>query len=364
MTVVGRTYGLYLARRTAIAIAAVFFAILALVFVSDFVEMLRRASDTKSYTVLSIAILSLERTPAIAERALPFIVLLAVIIAFVLMARRMELVVARATGVSVWQMLVPVLAVAAVAGIAATTLYNPLSSYLSDRAAIREAAIFGQPGAHATSDRRYIRQRGGGGQSILRAESSSVRGQVLEGVTAFLFAPNGAFRARIDARTAMLHHGYWELTGARVLAVGGKKPESYDTYRLPTDLTSAQVSETLTPVQAISFWDLPDVIRLWKKAGLPATRFQLQYQSLLAVPAMLVVMVLIAATVSLGFFRLGGVARVIIGGVVAGFVLYVVTKLSDDLGAAGFVPPAAAAWAPAVVGALISVTVLLHQEDG
>jgi lipopolysaccharide export system permease protein len=363
VTTVGRTLSFYLARRVAVTIGLTLLATLAIVFVTDFVEMLRRAGDTKGYGVLSVALLSMERPPAITERALPFAVLLATILAFVLLARRMELVVARATGVSVWQILTPALIVAALVGVAATTVYNPVSSYLRDRAAVGEAALFGEPGIRDRSNRRYIRQRSSVGQSILRAETASERGQVLNGVTAFLFSPQGAFKARIDARRAVLHHGYWQLSDARVLPVGGK-PAAQSSYRLPTNLTPAQVSETLAPVQAISFWDLPSVIRLWEKAGLPATRFQLQFQSLLAAPAMLVAMVLIAATVSLGFFRLGGIARVIIGGVVAGFVLYVVTKLSEDLGAAGFVPPVAAAWAPAIVGALVSVTVLLHQEDG
>jgi len=75
-------------------------------------------------------------------------------------------------------------------------------------------------------------------------------------------------------------------------------------------------------------------------------------------------MILIAATVSLRFFRSGGISRVILIGVTAGFVLYVLAKLAEDFGAAGFVWPSVAAWTPAIVGALTSVTVLLYQEDG
>jgi lipopolysaccharide export system permease protein len=52
------------------------------------------------------------------------------------------------------------------------------------------------------------------------------------------------------------------------------------------------------------------------------------------------------------------------GGVGAGFVLYVVTKLVTDLGGAGILSAPMAAWAPALMGSLLSVLVLLHQEDG
>ena len=51
-------------------------------------------------------------------------------------------------------------------------------------------------------------------------------------------------------------------------------------------------------------------------------------------------------------------------GVATGFVLYVATRLVNDLGAAGFFSAIVAGWSPAIVGCLFGVYVLLHQEDG
>jgi lipopolysaccharide export system permease protein len=63
-------------------------------------------------------------------------------------------------------------------------------------------------------------------------------------------------------------------------------------------------------------------------------------------------------------FRFGGVGKMIVGGVVAGFLLYVVARLAEELGESGIIYPAAAAWFPAVFGALMGCLVLLYQEDG
>jgi lipopolysaccharide export system permease protein len=52
------------------------------------------------------------------------------------------------------------------------------------------------------------------------------------------------------------------------------------------------------------------------------------------------------------------------GGVVAGFVLYVATKVVSDLGGAGFLGTSVAGWAPGIVGCLFGVYVLLQREDG
>ena len=54
----------------------------------------------------------------------------------------------------------------------------------------------------------------------------------------------------------------------------------------------------------------------------------------------------------------------VLGGVIAGFSLYVATEVAEDLGSAGFISAALAAWvAPAVALALGSF-VLLGKEDG
>ena len=52
------------------------------------------------------------------------------------------------------------------------------------------------------------------------------------------------------------------------------------------------------------------------------------------------------------------------GGVAAGFVLYVATKVTSDLGGAGLLSAPVAAWSPALIGSMLGVLVLLHLEDG
>jgi len=70
-------------------------------------------------------------------------------------------------------------------------------------------------------------------------------------------------------------------------------------------------------------------------AGLDARGYRLQFQRLLARPLLLVAMVLVAAAFSLRFFRFGGIAKTLAGGVAAGFVLYIATEIFSDLGGAG-----------------------------
>ena len=64
------------------------------------------------------------------------------------------------------------------------------------------------------------------------------------------------------------------------------------------------------------------------------------------------------------FARLGQSAPMILGGVLAGFLLYVVSVLVKAFGSSGLIPPIVAAWFPVVVAAFFGVTFLLHKEDG
>ena len=99
------------------------------------------------------------------------------------------------------------------------------------------------------------------------------------------------------------------------------------------------MQETFSTPETVPFWQLPYFIERAENAGLSAAAFQLQYQKLLSRPFMLATMVLLAAAFSLRFFRFGGVQKMVLGGVATGFLLYVVSKLTDDLSKAELINP-------------------------
>ena len=133
---------------------------------------------------------------------------------------------------------------------------------------------------------------------------------------------------------------------------------------LATNLTPEQVRETFSTPETVPFWQLPYFINMAERAGLAAQGYRLQYQKLLARPFMLAAMVLLAAAFSLRFFRFGGVQKMVLSGILSGFLLYVLSKVVEDLSKAELMPPIAAAWLPVMVGMFTGFVVLLHREDG
>ena len=359
---IGATLGRYLSLRFAKTILAVFGTVFVLVYTLDLVELMRRAGDTEGATPGLMAQLSLFRTPAVAEQVLPFAVLFGSMAALLQLSRKLELVVARAAGISAWQFLQPGIVVATFIGVASVTLYNPISAQLKQKASEMESRIFARTRAPASKN-LWIRQKSLDGQAIIRAEGAVENTTRISGVAVFTFDDGGAFAERIEAREGVLRDGYWELRDARVLS-SSDQPQSYATYILASNLEPSQVRQSFTPPESVPFWNLDETIAQTERAGLDATRYRLQYDVLMARPLLFVAMVFVAASVSLRFFRFGGVARMVLGGVTAGFMLYVATQLMEDLGASGLVGPAVAAWFPAVVGSLLGTLALLYQEDG
>lgn len=356
------TLARYFARRFIIASLAVFLGIFFLLVLVDYIEMVRRTSSIPTASAIMVAQTSLFRVPQLLERLMPFCILIGAMSCYLALSRSLELVVARAAGISAWQFITPALAAAFVMGLLATVAYNPVSAAMQERSKEMEAQLFSNGGVQNV-EQSWLNQVTSEGQSIISAALSQNQGTRLSGVTVFRFGPDGSFQDRIDATDANLEAGQWRLRGARIYSMTAA-PVIQDNLLLKTSLTPAQVRNSFATPETVSFWQLPAYIQSSASSGLATAGYRLQYQKLLARPFLLASMVLVAAAVSLRFFRFGGVQKMVLSGVAAGFLLYVLSKVTEDLSKAELMHPLAAAWLPVCVGGLTGFLALLHQEDG
>jgi lipopolysaccharide export system permease protein len=345
------------------AVLAVFVGAMTLVAMIDFLEMLRRTGDMKDVSALLVAEITGFRLLFVTERIIPFAILVGAMSCYLNLSRRLELVVARSAGISAWQFIAPALIIALLIGTAATTIYNPMSAILRERSVRLEEALFNAGGVQGSGGSFWVRQRDDEGQAIISAKVSRRQGIELGGVSVFRYDEADHFRDRIEAKSAALESGYWRLDAARIHA-SSMPPAEFDTYRFKTTLTPEQVSESFATPETVPFWQLSSYIQLAESAGLAAAAYRLQYYQLLVQPFYLASMVLLAAAVSLRFFRFGGVQKMVLGGIIGGFFLFVLAKITGDLSKAGLMPPLAAAASPALFGGITGLVTLLYQEDG
>jgi lipopolysaccharide export system permease protein len=365
MSMMTNTLGRYFAGRFLISAVGVFASIFVLLVLVDYIEMVRRTSGLISASAITVAETSLFRVPQLLEKLMPFCVLIGAMTCYLALSRRLELVVARAAGVSAWQFIAPALASAIVLGVFATTVYNPVSAGLSELSKRMEAELFGSAPGGGLQDASgfWINQVNNEGQAIINAVRSEQQGVRLTGLTVFRFDTGFVFKERIEAREATLEEGRWAFKSVRRYSLDGP-PIDQDNFFLTTSLTPAQVRNSFSTPETVSFWQLPGYIRSSESSGFATAGYRLQYHKLIAQPFLLAAMVMVAASVSLRFFRFGGVQKMVLSGVGAGFLLYVLSKVTEDLSKAELMHPIASAWLPVCVGGLTGFLALLYQEDG
>ena len=345
--------------------AGVFLAMLTIVFLLDYIELIRRAGSRPDASLLALLEMAALKQPHMAQQVMPFAILFGTMMAFWRMTRSNELVVARAAGVSVWQFLTPPLAGALFVGAITITLFNPIASVMQSRYESLESRILRGTGDQLSLSRSglWLRQsENDGNNSVVHAERMQPNRIELEDVMVLSFDDTQLI-GRIDAKRAVLKTGKWEVSEG-VRWSPGKPPEPFEHVEVPTNLTPTKIQESFAAPETMSFWELPSFIQLLESSGFSAQRHRLYFNRLLALPFLFTAMVLVAATFSLRMQRRGGTTLMIAGGIASGFLLYLLSNVIFALGLAATIPVSLAAWTPTGVSWLLGASMLLHLEDG
>jgi lipopolysaccharide export system permease protein len=361
----GTVFARYFARRFLAGVVLVGATLGLVAFLADLVELARRAASADGIGPDLLLGMAALRLPFLMTKIAPFVMLIGAMVAYHRLTRFHELVAARAAGVSVWQFLLPSLAVALLFGTVIVAAVNPLSSAMVLRYERLEALHLGDRSSllAVSSTGLWLREGDADGQTVIRAGRSSGNGTELGDATFFVYRGADHFVRRIDAGRATLEDGAWLLEDVLVTSPEGAA-RALGTYRLPTTLTPERIQESFAAPDTLSFWALPRFISTLEASGFSALRHRIHWHSVLAGPLLLAAMVLIAVAFSLRLVRRGGVAWYVGGGVAAGFALYFLSDVSLALGLSGSLPPILAAWAPAAIATLAGLALLFHLEDG
>ena len=369
----------YVARGFLFATLLVMAALVGLVALFDFIELLRRAATRPDVTYVIPLQIAAMRLPFVALQILPFAILLGGIIAFWRLTRSSELIVARAAGISAWGFLTGPLVVALLLGMLGTFGISPVSSALLARAERMDVSFLRTGGglSSLSGGRLWLGQADRAldpqGVAIISGRPLPAQDAAdlvaggprfeLHEVTVWRLSADDRPLARLEAPRARLVGGEWVFDQA--VSFGADRMASPPAQiSLPTELTPERIQDSFSSPETLGFWALPGFIAVLEGAGFSAVRHRIQFQSLLAMPVLALGMALLAAGFSMRQTRRGGVAQMIGGGVAAGFALFVLDRVSNEMGEAGSLPVILAAWAPALAGLLLALALLLHLEDG
>jgi lipopolysaccharide export system permease protein len=339
------TLSRYLARNFLVNFLVLMGLLLGVVYIFEIIELLRRSVNHGDVTLQQVLAMGALKLPSTGEVLLPFGVLFGSIYTCWKLNRTHELIVIRAAGLSVWQFLTPLIVCGLLTGVAATTIVNPLSSLMQAKYRQLENLRFRKTDSLVTISTTgiWLRQPVDKGYALLHAAGIDQTRWRMSDMTAFLFDEADNFQKRFDSTETFLRDGHWELRNVRVDDKGGTRQEAV--VELPTELTFEKIEDSFADSDAISFWNIPEYIKIMEETGFPT-------------------MVLLAATFSLRPPRFGGTGIMIALGVGAGFLIFFMDSVLGAFGASQKIPAYLAAWTPATISLLLGLTALLHTEDG
>ncbi len=295
----------------------------------------------------------------------PLSMLLAVLVTFGLLQRSNEITAIKATGISLYRIVVPVLIVSTlVAGVLflSDQLYLPYTNKRQD--ALRNR-IKGKPAqTYLRPDRKWIF---GQHSDIYYYQFFDPDRDVFGGVSVFQFDPHTfQITHRITADRARWSEsmGRWVYEQGWERSLSGSAIESYRKFDVATypELAEAPAyfKKEVKQSSEMSYEELRRYIHDLQQSGFDVVRLRVQLHKKIAYPLITLVMAILAIPFALSAGKRSAVAGVATA-IGIGVVYWTISGLFEAMGNLSQLPPAVAAWSPDLVFGFIGGYLILRM---
>ncbi|HWZ42286.1 MAG TPA: LptF/LptG family permease [Candidatus Saccharimonadales bacterium] len=306
-------------------------------------------------------------SPAMLYQVTPLAVLLAVLVTLGQMQKSNELTAMKATGISIYRAIVPVLITAGVLAVGLFALEQSYLPYANKRQETLRNSIKGRPAqTYLRPDRKWI---SGQNNNIYYYEFHDPDRDVFGSISVFEFDPQTfQITRRIYAARAHWDEGLqqWVFSQGWQRTFRGAAFEDF--HRFPVS-TFAELNEP--PVyfkkevhqsSEMSYAELSAYIGELQQSGFDVVRLRVQLYKKLAYPLITIVMAVLAVPFALSAGRRGPLTGVAIALLIA--VCYLITSgLFEAMGNINQLPPALAAWSPDAIFALAGAYMVLKTPS-
>jgi len=310
--------------------------------------------------------------PYIVSIVTPFCSLLAVLVAFGLLNRNSELTAMKATGISLYRVVAPILVLAAVL---AAALFAFNEYYLPDANRHQEqlrAEIKGKPAqTFVLAGRRWISGQSGPAGSpdrifYYQAFDSDPGHYAFDNLTVFEFDPvTFTLQRRIHADSVHWDPVVyaWVFDNGWQRSFSGNTITSYQTFSVSTfpeihEQPSYFIKEDKLSDE-MSYGELKKYIADLRQSGFGTIALTVQLQNKLAVPVITFVMALLAVPFAVTMGKRAGLVGIATA-IGVGIVYWALTGVFSSMGNIATLPPLLAAWSPDLLFAITGSYLLLR----
>jgi LPS export ABC transporter permease LptF/LPS export ABC transporter permease LptG len=348
----------YILRDFFIYLGMIFFTFLVLVTVFTLFELLGDIMRNHVPTKV-VAEYLLNVTPYLLYNVAPLIMLLAVLVTFGLMQRSNEITAMKATGTSIYRIVIPVVGAAA---ILAAGLFFADQFYLPHTNKRQEALhnqIKGKPPqTYLRADRKWIF---GQNNDIYYYQFFDTDRNQFGNITVFqLDRASFTITRRIHADRAHwadnLNRWVYEQGWERAFRGSAIATEGYRTFDVSTfpalPETPSYFKKEVKQYTEMNYEELRSYIRDLQQSGFDVVRLRVQLNKKLSYPLITLIMAVLAIPFSLSTGKKGAITGVAVAVGIAVFYT-VVSRLFEAMGDQSLLPPAIAAWSPDLLFTLV-----------
>ncbi|REJ82117.1 MAG: LPS export ABC transporter permease LptF [Acidobacteria bacterium] len=295
----------------------------------------------------------------------PVVILISTLVSFGLLSRSNEVIAAKASGISLYRLAIPVvLAALLVAGLCAL-LESSVLPYSNARAADYKSIIRGTQDTRTfkRADQQWLYGRGG---YLYHFQFFDEESATLQHLHVFqLDLARLTLTGRLYAETAAYDGRQWQVRGGWLRRFDGSVVTDVRELvgPVPVDLpeTPEFFDTELKPPEEMGPEELAHFIDRLENAGQETTQYRVQLHSKLAGPGAALVMAFVALPFAFRLGRRGALYGIGIA-LAIGMIYFALNAFFVTLGDAGALPPLIAVWAPNVLFSTASLYLFLGVQ--
>jgi LPS export ABC transporter permease LptG len=353
----------YVLREFLKILALVIISVIALFVVIDYTET---AKDARENGIAASVLLTYYRFQIfyIINWTLPISVLVATLVTFAMLSRNNEVTAIKSSGVSLYRIALPILAVAAVMSLLAYFILDFVLPYSNRRADETKRRIEGKTTVTSSGQQKlwYL----GKGHYIINFLAYEPAHKQLTQVQVFEFDPN-AFRLtrRVYAKRATWNGRGWAFEDGWMRSFMDDGSSTDSKIDKPVTLFYSETPEDFAtevkPPEQMTYAQLRRYIQTLRESGYAADALTVKLYEKTSWPLISMVMALIAMPFAFRLGRRGALYGVGIA-LVVGIVYWMVFRIFTNFGEVGNLPPLLSAWAANILFALAAGYMFLHVE--
>ena len=293
----------------------------------------------------------------------PAAALVATLLSLGLLARNNEIIALRASGVSLWQMARPLLAIGLVISFAALSWDELVVPYSAQQFEYVNRVEIRKRGEQSIlSDRQIWYQ---GKEGFFNIELVDTRRNSLYGLTLYRLTPSFEIASIVAVKQATWTGAEWYTQGVveHIITTAGevRSRELADGQKL-IDEPIDDFREIQRNPEELSYHALNARIDGLAKKGIDASHYLVDLNLKIALPFAALVLTWVGIPIGGAVRRNPSVAQILAGGLAVGFSYWVVLGFARSLGETGILDPIVAAWSANGILALGGIALFLNSE--